>query len=259
MLQERGGGVIGRAAGDSSHYELAVLDGAGNPVGRSILLPSVTTILEALPKYLQWWGYKLGVEATLAKVGELPPGEAFPTPEKLYKELLDEKKHTPGTVLTDAGGRGSTVHSYAESVMKGSPTYKAPDPSLEGYFKAVDAFKAAFDKQGWVVREVEIPVFSLKHQYAGTLDVIAYNALLDMYAVFDFKTSKAIYESNFLQMEAYDYAAREMGYFRGDSQRKVVRLGAKGKFEVKDSLCGIEDFLAVKKVWHWLQKMKEVK
>lgn len=251
---------IPRAAGDGSHYELAILDGAGNPTGRSTYLPSVTTILEALPKYLQWWGYKLGVEATLDWVKELPSGDPLPDVESLYKTLKEEKKLTPATVLTSAGGRGSDVHEYAETVMLADVTgipFTAPiDPAIAGYCKAVDAFKVEFDKQGWIVKEVEIPVYSLEHRYAGTTDVIAHHPKQDIHAIIDFKTSKAIYESNFLQMEAYDAAAREMGYYDGKSKRMVVRLGAKGKFELKESTCGLEDFLNVKKVWHWLEQMK---
>lgn len=247
---------IPRAAGDGSHYELAVLNGAGAPVGKSTYLPSVTSILEALPKYLQWWGYKLGVEATLDFMNDLPAGEPLPDVEELYKKLKEEKKITPATVLTSAGTRGSDVHAYAEAIMRGESLSVVVDKSVTGYCKAVDTFKEEFDKQGWITKEVEIPVYSLQHRYAGTTDVIAYHPGMDVHGILDFKTSKAIYESNFLQMEAYDFAAREMGYYDGVSKRIVVRLGAKGKYEMKESTCGIDDFLAVKRVWEWLEKMK---
>ena len=50
-----------RNAGDSGFYEFAPLDATGMPKGQSFHLPSVTTILNAVPKWLQWWGYELGL------------------------------------------------------------------------------------------------------------------------------------------------------------------------------------------------------
>ena len=55
---------MGRAAGGGSTYRVAVVDHKGKVRGEGVSLPSVTTILGALPKEgLQWWGYKLGVHA----------------------------------------------------------------------------------------------------------------------------------------------------------------------------------------------------
>ena len=57
---------------------------------------------------------------------------------------------------------------------------------------------------------IEQVVFSRRHGYAGTLDLLArVNGEL---AVIDFKTSKAIYGESFLQNAAYQTAIAEMGH-----------------------------------------------
>lgn len=255
-----------RAAGDSSFYELAIIDAAGTPKGVSQFLPSVTTILEALPKYLQWWGYKLGVEATLDKIGELPPGTVLPTVDQMYTDLKADKKLTPSSVLTAAGTRGSDVHDWIEKrVLEHASEWPAtPLPSHKGYEKAVNDWleTSGISK----VLYTELPVFSMKHQYAGTLDALTYDAEKDEFVVNDWKTNEkgGVYESHHLQIAAYKAAVLEMSLpveFKNSPVRgRVVAFSAKGKFNevwVDDEVSNIDTFLKVKEVWEWLQTMQK--
>ena len=86
---------------------------------------------------------------------------------------------------------------------------------------AVQAFKA------WALRVtlkpilIERIVYSKRHRYAGTLDLLArVDGVLTM---IDFKTGKAVYHEAHLQAAAYSAALEEMGY-REPTQSLIVRL-----------------------------------
>lgn len=255
---------MARAAGDSGVYQLAIIDGAGNPKGRTMELPSVTTILKALPKNgLEWWGYKIGLTEG-RRLALMCPPEEFDD-EGFYTEVKrlareDKSAATPATILKGAGGRGTDVHDLAEKLFRDGdlpPKSQIPQEQLP-FVEALWAFYKDMGTLKMEVVAIEVPVFSLKHMYAGTLDLILKQNLVDggvLYHLIDFKTSKGIYESHLIQLAAYKEAAIEMGYIPvgADVVSTVVRLG-KTKYQAKNSPATIEDFLAVKQVWQTLQK-----
>lgn len=260
-----------RAAGTSGTYELAVIDAAGVPKGRSTQLPSVTTILKALPKYgLDWWGMKIGIKGVLELIAseELPSldisdEEAIDeAAEAVYAKIKQRRIYTPYAVLNKAGGRGTDIHDVAETLLstgKMPPKESIPDEQI-GYAKALRAWYMGRAKHLDVIA-VEVPVFSLRFNYAGTLDAILHDPDIDLYYLIDFKTSKGIYESHLLQIAAYEYAARERGYIPPDAEvlKCVVRLGVNGVHEVGNSHCDIEDFLCVMRTAEMLERLKGVK
>lgn len=262
-----------RIAGSSSHYELALLDGAGSPKGRAVLLPSVTTILKALPKGgLDWWGFKLGVKGTInhaRQIGAvLNEGDLDVMTERVYEALKKERQFTPTSQLKKAGGRGTDVHDLAERLFEqGIESLPEPDdvePEQHGYVQSLVKFHQYLQENFTIeVIAVEVPLFSLEHRFAGTCDLILEIRAKKgkgepIYVVADFKTSKGIYESHLLQLPAYTTAAIEQGYIPADADvwQWVIRLGANGKYELRMSDCTITDFLAVKRVWEWLESMK---
>jgi hypothetical protein len=249
---------MARAAGSSSHYQLAIVDGKGRVRSDTIGFPSVTTILGALPKNgLDWYGYKLGCEAVIDYVeqgGSLKDLDG----EGLYEALKKAKRITPYTNLKKAGGRGTTIHDLAERLLTTGEMGEVPE-ELQGYATALVDWYTNEKQYKSEVIAVEAPLFSLSYKYAGTVDAILKRQ--GHYVVLDFKTSKGIYESHLLQGTAYEAAAREMGIIPPEhplSYPEVVRLGADGKFEVKQSLFDIEDFLTVQKLWSILNR-KSVK
>lgn len=248
------------ATGD--HYQLAVINGVGQAVGKTVPLPSVTTILKAVSKGgLEWWGYKMGLlEARrLAKNGDTAIG--MMSDDHFYDFVKDlgrkGEAQTPSSALKTAGARGTNIHDIAESFFKEG---RVPGPAEvpeqhHGYVKALASFITWLGDYELITAET--PLFSLDHRYAGTVDLVLQQG--DRYVVADFKTSKAIYETHLLQATAYAHAAQEMGLVppQGPVEAWVVRLGADGTYEVKKSNCAIEDFLGVKKAWEWQQRMKE--
>ena len=97
----------------------------------------------------------------------------------------------------------------------------------------------------------ERKIYSKKYNYAGTADFVG---TIDgsKRIVADYKTSKAIYPSYFLQTSAYAQALEEEG-FKIDGT-VVIRLGKDGVLEIKRDDNWKEKlpvFLALKKVYSW--------
>lgn len=233
-----------------------------------VKFPRVTKILQALPKNLEWWGYKLGIQAALelAVKGQLPEvGEELdvevvePTYELAKKLGREQEVTTPYNSLQKAGGRGTDIHKIAESFFqKGKiPSPKDVPEEYHGYVKALAGWWRIWSTvHGAEIFCAEETVYSLTHRYAGTLDLIL--KMGDSYSIIDFKTSKGIYESHLLQVAAYQEAACEMGVIPLGSRvsARVVRLGVDGVFEEQVSACTIEDFVKVKEVWTLLERLK---
>lgn len=249
-----------RAAGDSDSYELAILNGAGESVGRHTFLPSVTTILDSLPKHLEWWGYKLGLDAAQAMsvLGE----DLSQSTDDLYeraKELgRNDEVVTPRNTLARAGGRGTDVHHAIEQFFRSGrlPQQEMVKEEHRGYVRGFIEFWDKHKDDHEVVA-VEVPVYCLHHLYGGTLDLILKNKQTNLYHVVDFKTGKSIYESALLQVTAYEHAARDLAYVPESAATNpvVVRLTEKGKHETQTSYCNLRDFLAVKGQWEVLQRL----
>lgn len=270
-----------RAAGSGTHYEIAVLDAGKRPVGHPILLPSVTTILGVLKKGgLDWWGHKIGVTGTLDLLlrGELDAKALAEMPlelaaEQIYETIKKEAVHTPAAQLSGAGTRGTNLHDVAENLLK---TGSMPKPEtvplhLHGYLRAM----AGWYSTKWFtnVRETELPVFSLTHRYAGTLDGLvevdtslitefigATEGIDARHAVIDFKTNKKgeVYDSHLLQVTAYGAACVEMGLLPAMPLGIVVAFGEQGNFKQVMSRCTIDQFLTVKSAWETVEQAKDL-
>ena len=90
---------------------------------------------------------------------------------------------------------------------------------LEGQLrKSFEKFLAWKEKQKFKFIQLEIQLHSKKYKYAGTVDAVAIEKSEDPITkkeitktyLFDWKTSKNIYNVNALQLSAYAYAYEEM-------------------------------------------------
>lgn len=223
--------------------------------GNETKVPSVTTILGALPKGgLDWWGFKLGCAAVLDLVFREDQNLTNDT-EAVYA-MAKQTQYAPHKALSAAGNRGTDVHGVAEELLK---TGKLPDlppgtKAGEGYIDALVSWYSEHEVAKWKIVAVEARLFSTRHLYAGTVDFIAVKPG-GTYVVGDLKTSKGIYSSHHLQTTAYMEAAREMGLIPADAvaEGQVIRVGIDGDYEVERSTYQIEDFLAVLAVHHVLK------
>ncbi len=254
---------------------------------------SVTTALEVLDKpALPWWGMTIGVKGVHAligmgvvRLGYKEGGEPTivravgdvweeQTPEQLTAALTDIKA-TVNHVKDDAGKRGQSAHDAFEAW---GVTGELPDPKAytfveQPYVQALRDFLVQLDFE---TEGNEVMVASPTYGYAGRYDIRgklnqsakvitktypksepkhtlmeAGNWLLDL------KTSKDVYVSHFLQLEAYEGASVECGYRETDF-RAVIQVGADGRYQLR-IVRGVtqDDYVQIVNTYHVMQRAKE--
>jgi hypothetical protein len=199
--------------------------------GQEHKLPSATTFLSAInkPALVGWAANQeraLCIEAATtlyADAAQLP----HQLPEAGYRLSLEQrigvvKAHV--RAKEKAGDIGQQTHALIEWTLKRALGIEAgPEPAVCD--QAQWAFMAWEDWAKSVQlrpRFVENTVYSLTHQYAGTIDLIADVDGRD--TVVDFKTGKKVYGEARLQNVAYRAALVEMGHAAPDIAGKIVRL-----------------------------------
>jgi hypothetical protein len=250
-------------------------------------VPSVTTVLNCLDKpALPWWGMKIGVAGVFALIGmgwlrptvvgefdaaildpltlEITGWE--PANEVNTVQLLTKGKLTVNHVRDRAGVRGTSTHDAMEVITE---TGIRPVPELypeeqRGYVAGLVAFfddLSAFQTLG-----SEIGVGSCEYLFAGRYDWRAHiegelitdvrrgtRSRFDCSCILDLKTSKGVYASHFLQLEAYEGASVEGGY-DATEERLVLHVTDDGGYEVVRSTATYADFLTVRQVFTALNR-----
>lgn len=227
------------------------------------LYPSVTHILGAINKpALVPWAAKqerAAVSAAaatlyseLSAAGQQYPASWFAT--ALATKLGSVKAHERR--LARAGDIGSEAHQAIEWLLRTALGSEAgPKPVISAPARiAVEAFKAwALEVQLKPIL-IERVVFSKRHRYAGTLDLLArVNGEL---VTIDFKTGKAVYAEAHLQAAAYGAALAEMGYTT-PARALIVRLPKVAGdppvevVPVPDAPTLLPVFLATRALWEW--------
>lgn len=143
---------------------------------------------------------------------------------------LDEAKYLHRGRGMEAARKGSEAHKWVENHIKGIKQALPKDQDVKNscfaYLQFVDRYKPKFILS-------EEMVLSKKHSYAGTLD---FTAKIDGELVLgDFKTSRDVYDTHFLETAARIKARREE--FPSEKYKKMVlvRLGKDGQLKVKES------------------------
>ena len=215
-----------RAAGDSRTYDWQLNGNAKLP---QIQLTSVTTILRDVlgaPQHVVTWATKFEDKEAL---------DAFRT-----------KRQEEGTAAH------SFVEDYTAESDKASPQWP-PSPATgfdEAFLKFVKDTEPTFLMS-------EAIVFSLKHAYAGTLDL----ALLGeggTTIICDVKTrNKNIYkayDSDMLQCRAYAMAAYEMGLIaEPEAKTATLMLKENGRYTYDETSLPNSAWLAVLSLWRELK------
>lgn len=190
--------------------------------------PSVTTILDVVskPALVPWATKKerlfvIGVAADL-----WGKGIAFASREAYIEELLKAlgTEAQSKKAMTEAADIGTVVHSACENSLREQMGLEKRAPKQielnEDQKAAARLAYAAFLewklKHRYRAIEIEKRVYSLTHEFAGTMDALGEGAL-DNFAVFsdlavsDWKTSAGIYMTACMQVAAYREAYIEMG------------------------------------------------
>lgn len=205
--------------------------------------PSVTTILQiiARPALIPW-----AAKTAAALVLEDP--DTYDTAEKAAGGIYTKRDK--------AADRGSMVHSLAEAIDRGGViefTEDTPD-DVRGYVRAYQSFCAAHQPR---VLFAEATVWSDKHGYAGTTDLIAVLQDTLTYCI-DRKTGKAIYGEASLQLCAYrnaelilPHGADEPKAMPQIDHTAVLLLRPDGTYQFNVVLADLRHFLAAKELWEW--------
>lgn len=187
---------------------------------------SVTTVLKVLDKpALRYW---FGREVYRAMVVDptMQEAEALSAPYKTSSKAAD---------------RGTTVHSIVEA-YKASGAQITPPEEFKGY---AEAFYSWIKDYKLEITEHEKTIFDEENKLAGTADLICRNNG-DTWII-DVKTGKDIYDEAFLQVSAY---MKMSGCNRGG----VLLLQDNGKYKFAECPNYFEYFLAVKKIWEFVNR-----
>ena len=271
------------------HYKLRV----GDPDMRDwVEVPSVTTVLDVLSKDgLPWWGQGVALDGvlklwrfpdgfiTVGQDGSLAcwdddiPGYVVATKEALTK-LLVQRKLSVNHIRDQAGDRGQTVHDAFQAWVDDGTM---PDPIFypeteRGYVVAL--LEWIGDVDSFTQGKSEVMVGSYVHRFAGRYDAEGKlkgnfrvrrgspggrrpeeRADIEGLTLLDLKTSKGIYPSHHLQLEAYEEARKEGG-LPPTKQRVVIQLSADGTYECAISRAEFGDYEAVLRVFNAIQRIK---
>ena len=133
--------------------------------------------------------------------------------------------------LNEAGDIGSALHGYIEAREAGlqPPQAVLTREAMAAFDKAVGAYEEYLKQHGPVkLVSSEQAIASVKHQYAGKFDRISKRA--KHLVLSDFKTSKAIYPSQLIQLGGYSLAIREWMGLKVQ-ELEILRFGKDGEFE----------------------------
>jgi len=145
------------------------------------------------------WAVKLDLEYLAACI----------QPNKKYDGLelagfFEEAKKQHRIRVADAAAVGTRAHAWAESYIKGQkpkvPKHKKLKLIVNNFLQWVEEYKVKF-------LESEKKIYSLAHDYAGTIDFEA--EINGELCIGDFKTSSGIWDEYRFQIAAYNNARAE--------------------------------------------------
>lgn len=260
------------------HYELRSVDGLipGSLATKERFIPwkevpSVTDVLDVLWKPLVWWGMEKGAEGTRELLNKGYAVGRMSTEE--LTAALGREQLTVNQVRDKAGSRGKAVHNAFETWAE---TGAIPVPEMfpeeeSGYVRGLVSF---LNDVRPVPQASEVMVASLKNSFAGRYDCrLRIPKLCEVVQrtfpkrkpkkatlrpgviLCDLKTSKYVYASHHLQIEAYEGASIESGY--GESNhRGILHVTSDGRYQFVPSRGTYQGFLAVKSVYDEMEAMK---
>jgi hypothetical protein len=217
----------------------------------------------------------------------------YATPENVC-DLLNREKLTVNHVRDKAGDRGQATHDAFEA-WAALGTLPNPDAQVEdeeqgtrflypeeerGYVEGLRKFCVDIG-DAWTTGGVEIAVASVEHEFAGRYDLrgeVTRDVKLVTKAttqrgeplkrgpkytvvpggtkgLVDLKTSKGIYGTHLMQLEAYEGGGIECGYDPTD-WRAVLHVTADGLYEFKRAKATYDDFLAIRHTYAALERVK---
>jgi len=202
-------------------------------------MTGVTTILGMIGGgkvgALMQWACNEGVKHVETRVRKVIKDEGLDALGDAWATILKEAKTAHRKKKEDAGTKGTNVHAIIEKRIKEAIAYSNGVISLHKIDEIiqVEHFVTWATENKVKFLTSEMPVYSEKYWYAGTLDFMC--EIDGKKFLGDLKTSSGIYSREyFAQCAGYRLAYEEMGN-NGVVGSIIVRCGKDGKFEVKKS------------------------
>jgi hypothetical protein len=258
-------------------------------------VPSVTTVNGVIDKSgaLTWWGQGIGALGTLrlqalgvdlGTVLSLLAAGALDDARKAVCDLLTANKISTNHVRDDASDRGVNVHAAFEQWANDQRITPQPivfEEHEQGYVQGLRDFLTAITVGEPTEIEAEVMVASLKRRFAGRYDLrlrlnkpaqivtrtypVRKDKVEEIPAgtyLLDLKTSKDVYDTHYLQLEAYEGASVECGYEPTD-YRGVIHVTAGGKYELHVNQLkndkqpwDFDDFLVARELYRVMNEVK---
>jgi hypothetical protein len=201
-----------------------------------VVVPGVTSIqkgsMPASPQ-LEGWKIKMVADSLLKQIQEL----SLPITEwnrKALDEIAKKAKQSWKVKAQEAADIGTIVHDYMEAVESGIAfdlSFLDAHPDKEKVLNCIQKADEWRKQNNDKIIAQEGIVGSVGYGYAGKFDRLAKRG--SRVVLSDFKTSKAIYPSYFVQLGAYDILIDEWLNVKVDAF-EIIRIGKEdGSFEVQ--------------------------
>lgn len=125
--------------------------------------------------------------------------------------VVDEACEKHASVKAAAAGIGDKVHEYAEAFglaeLEGKESPEIPKDALPEVVNGINAFLGWVLENEVVFEKTEKIVYSKRHDFAGTFDLVA--QVNGRRMLIDYKTSKRVYDEYAIQLAGYAIAYEE--------------------------------------------------
>jgi PD-(D/E)XK nuclease superfamily len=285
----------GAAAGDDDTYTFALvrrLQDRLDPTEFTLNLPRVSDILSTVlgkpAGAMAHWGYNLAIDGMrdLAHVADVTELEV-----DAIKERLKEGGYSPNKVRDDAGSRGNNSHTGLHLLAQGYvPQLAEADGDTiaflatevgsdgertftgdyvtvldDGYVRGVIAW---WDDMmtGWSVVAAEVPVWSFRVGFCGTLDLARVQDDTGFLEIVDLKTHKPAtqafpaYNHDVFQLRFYRIGWEEVPHTQGiPGGNRTLVVDAKGRFFTDTREVSAQAAEALVPVYYGLRAFEEAK
>ncbi len=224
----------------------------------AVKYPSVTTVLECLGANFSVaanYGAKHAAMAAIDLIAEIPK-----MVETVGRDATVKTISAAGNNYRDKAAQlGTDVHDLADRLITGKPL---PEELPDGVKQRVEHYAEWWKSAGWTLRASEAMVVNPQMGYAGTLDLLCYDA--DHKSVLaDIKTGAGVYKEAVLQETAYGdatYIETEQGFFTMTPPDRyvILHVTTTGVREVELNVGVLERlaWAACRDLYDWTQTMK---
>jgi hypothetical protein len=196
---------------DSRHrYFVHFVDVESGALSPPINPPSVTGVSGIMDKsrFLVPWATRLMAEEIIERSQDLEDEGEF-LDALTVKNLVERARGASDRDKSKAANLGTAVHDWIEKHILGvlDETGDPAMPRNKRVRHGVETFLRWEDSHDIEYLHTERYVYSVQHNYVGTLDIIA--RIDGVLSLADIKTSKAVYDEYWLQLGGYSNAFNE--------------------------------------------------